>query len=160
MKWSKNLPVASDHPWSRFNPTTGYLWTYFSRNSEIVSKLAIAFQLEYFVRLQTEVSRRLTDKRSTIYLARTKMQQVFQYFKHQNRTISLSLEHSYTLWYLIIIISRQFIKCCKWWFGPHHIKGALTFFNDDGQSAMLNPSYQCHIIFPCKGCYQLHPITI
>ena len=28
---------------------------------------------------------------------------------------------------IIIIIPGQFIGCRKWWFGPHHIKDALTF---------------------------------
>ena len=35
---------------------------------------------------------------------------------------------------IIIKIPGQFIKRRKWWFGPHHIKGAL---NDDGQRVQL-----------------------
>ena len=55
-----------------------------------------------------------------------------------------------------MIIRGQFIKRHKWWFGPPH-QGRFDIFNDDGQRVQLDPSYQRHITFACKGCYQLQP---
>ena len=61
------------------------------------------------------------------------------------------------IYIIIIIISRQFIKRRKWWFGPPH-QGRFDIFNDDGREcSRLDSSYQRHITFACTGWYQLHP---
>ena len=58
---------------------------------------------------------------------------------------------------LIIIILWQFIKHCKWWFGPPH-QGHFDILTMMGREcSRLDPSYQRHITFASTGCYQVHP---
>ena len=58
---------------------------------------------------------------------------------------------------IIIIKPRQFIKRCKWWFGPHPIKGTLTL--------LMTMDRECSRVDPnCRGLhyvcmYRLQPTT-
>ena len=59
-----------------------------------------------------------------------------------------------------IIISGQFIKRRKWWFGSPH-QGRFDIVNDNGREYnRLDPSYQRHITFACTAATNYTPITV